>query len=156
MAPLADTVGFVYGQKRDGKPGQDLSKGWQVKPLRRHQEKLDPSPLGLPQHASALPSGESSIQNFGLQPGFPGPPHLVFHEGDEGAHHKNHPREEKGGQLKADALPSPSGENAQSVPTLHGGPDQGLLSGTEPRVPQVASQSRHQPWNWARSRWMDL
>jgi hypothetical protein len=87
--------------------------------------------------------------------GLGSPAHLIFHERDEGTDHQDEALREEGGELKANALPSPCGEDAQGVPTFQNGPDQGFLAGAEVGVAEVATKGGFQP-RGVYGRWLVL
>ena len=142
MAPLGDAVRLVDGQEGYGKPGEEVAEGGDMEPLGGHQEELGLTFQGSMEDLPGFFRRQGRVEEVGPEPGLPGPSHLVFHEGDEGAHHQNHPPQEEGWKLEAHALPPSGREDPQGVPPPQDSLHQRLLPGTEGRMPQVALEGR--------------
>ena len=88
-APLGDTVGFIHSQEGHGQTREELPETRHQEALRSHQEEVR-VPLDCSvQNAVPLVLGGGGGEKIGPKAIFSGPPHLIFHEGDQRAHHQD-------------------------------------------------------------------
>ena len=107
--------------------------------FRRNQEELRPAAFCLLQNPLPFPAVERGIQDIGSEACISGSLPLVFHEGDEGAHHEHHSRKQKSRELETNALPSSRREDSQGVPSVQNGPNQNLLARPKGWMTQVTT-----------------
>ena len=85
------------------------------------------------------------------EPGVAGPPYLIRHERNQGAHYDRKALEHERGDLIADALPSTGGEDSYRIPPLQRGGDELPLSRPESRVTEVAPKHGFRMFEFAPS-----
>jgi len=96
MPPLADAVCFVHRQEGGGKAREEAAKPGDQETLRGNEEEIRLSGHGSFHHRAPLGWGCGCAQEVGPQSTSASPDHLVFHEGDQGAHHQHQTREQVG------------------------------------------------------------
>jgi hypothetical protein len=136
VAPVGDTMRLIHDQEGKTEPSEARLEPPTPEAFRREKEKLGHPAQGTLKNLGPLGGGKGGTEEVGPDAHRPRPGRLVFHQGDEGAHHQDRSGEERRRELKTDALSPARGEDAEGVPTVEGCPDQRLLSRPEARVAQ--------------------
>ena len=140
MAPFADAVGLVDGDKGDCEilDGRQESRVRQA--LRRNVQDLELAAFDAVPNLFLSPKAERVVKESGMQAQLNELPHLVAHERDQGRDHDGGAAERNGGDLVDERFARPGGHDGQHVPLPHDGPDGPFLLRAEPVVPEAALQ----------------
>ena len=140
MAPFADAVGLVDGDKGDCEilDGRQESRVRQA--LRRNVQDLELAAFDAPPDLFLRPKAERVVEESRMQAQLNELPHLVAHERDQGRDHDGGAAECDGGDLVDQRFARTGGHDGQHVPLPHDGPDGPFLLRAKPIVPEAALQ----------------
>ncbi len=134
VAPFADAVGLVDGHPLHRPLGQRLHETRLEEALGRHVEEAI---LVAPQAAETLArvvGVEGGVEERGLDAVRLEGVDLVLHQGDEGRDDEGEALAEDGGELEAQRLPSPGGQQGEDIATGQSRGHDVFLIGPEARI----------------------
>ena len=142
LSPLGNTVSFVHCHHGNGSLFGEIPEQFRLQPFRGHVDQLVGTGPGLVQGGVEFPSGQGTVDVSGLDPGGFQSLDLVLHQGDQGRNYQGDPGEQQGGDLVAQGFAGAGGHDAQHVPALEQGINQGFLTGAEGSVSKILFQCR--------------
>ena len=118
IPPLRDAMRFIDGDEGDGETIHACPEQVRPKSFRRHVQEVTMAQCTVLQgHVELLPTHARS-ERHGPHSPLAQTLHLVLHEGDERGHHEAATALHQRGQLEAEALSSPRGQQGEGVTAL--------------------------------------
>ena len=142
LAPLGNAVGFVHRHHGNGSLFGKVPEEFRFQPFRGHVEQFVGTGPGLVQGGVEFPGPQGTVDAGGGDPGGFQGLDLVLHQGNQRRDHQGDPGQQQGRDLVAQGFAGAGGHDAQDVPALEQGIDQGFLTGTEGSVSKILFQCR--------------
>jgi hypothetical protein len=116
MAPESNAVGLVNREKPEGKGLQHPIETGGLQSLGGHEQEPKCPQLGLSEHLAPGLGIEPRVKGGGWNPRSLGPPDLIGHERHERGNDQGHTPKSQGGNLIANTLPTPGGQDPKGIP----------------------------------------
>ena len=142
LAPLRHAVRLVHGDEVDGHGVGELGQARAGEALGRHIEQTDLPGRRTGEGIGLLGGAERGVDARGGDASLFQARHLVFHERDEGRHHKREAGQHERGDLVDDGLARARGHDAQHVAALEHRGHQVALVGAEVVVAEALLEQR--------------
>ncbi len=140
VAPLADAVGFVDREERDGDARHALAESLALEALGGDVEQLQLAPGGALERILLLRDGDEGVHRGGRDATGDEAVDLVLHQRDERTDDQREARQEQRGDLVADALARARRHHAEDVAAREHGGDDLALTGPEAREAESLPQ----------------
>lgn len=140
VAPFADAMGLVDGDKGDCEVPNGRQKGRTRQALRRNVQDLELAASDAVPNLFLSSKAERVVEESGVKAQLNELPYLVAHERDQGRDHDGGAAERDGGDLVDQRFARPGGHHGQHVAFPYDGFDGPFLLRAERVVPEAALQ----------------